>query len=130
MALSDWSRHRQRRAFAPASALRAQLNPAAKWQTIKTQHFYVHFTKATEPQARRAAVNAERAYSLLASELVSLLPRVVVTCGINRQSLACDRRVAVIELEPISSAQRVSWLRRGLDSGRIESCDTSSGATR
>ena len=57
-------------ALAPIARLSAQLNPAAKWQTIKTQHFYVHFTTATEPQARRAAVNAERAYALLASELV------------------------------------------------------------
>ena len=53
----------------PLPGLRAQLNPAAHWETIKTQHFFVHFTPATEAQARRAAANAERAYALLASEL-------------------------------------------------------------
>ena len=57
-------------ALVPLGALQAQLNPAAKWQTIRTPHFYVHFTTSTEAQARRAAVNAERAYAALASELV------------------------------------------------------------
>jgi predicted metalloprotease len=29
-----------------------------------------------------------------------------------------------------SSEQRVSWFRRGLESGRLDACDTFSGATR
>jgi WD40 repeat protein len=56
-------------AVLPFATARSQLNPAASWQTIKTPHFFVHFTAATEAQARRAAVNAERAYAALASEL-------------------------------------------------------------
>ncbi|HEY2375509.1 MAG TPA: hypothetical protein VGH98_05995 [Gemmatimonadaceae bacterium] len=52
-----------------ASLAHAQVSPNKKYYTIRTPHFYVHFTAATEPTARRVAVDAERAYSELASEL-------------------------------------------------------------
>jgi hypothetical protein len=48
----------------------AQVPPDDKWRTIETRHFRVHFTPPLEEQARRAAVNAERAYAGLSSELV------------------------------------------------------------
>jgi len=53
-----------------AQAARAQLVPNDDWRTIRTRHFRVHFTPPLEEQARRAAVNAERAYAQLSAELV------------------------------------------------------------
>ncbi|HLA14120.1 MAG TPA: hypothetical protein VJZ25_03775 [Gemmatimonadaceae bacterium] len=52
-----------------AAAGRAQLVPNDDWRTIRTAHFRVHFTPPLEEQARRAAVNAERAYAQLSVEL-------------------------------------------------------------
>ncbi len=54
--------------IAPAPA-RAQLVPNDRWLTMETDHFRVHFTRPLESEARRGAVNAERAYALLATEL-------------------------------------------------------------
>ena len=51
-------------------ALGAQVIPNARWQTMHTEHFHVHFTAELEEQARRAAANAEHAYERLAAELV------------------------------------------------------------
>lgn len=48
----------------------AQIDPSIRWETLHTQHFRVHFNPVLEDQARRAAVNAERAYAALARELV------------------------------------------------------------
>ncbi len=53
-----------------AAAGRAQLVPNDDWRTLRTTHFRVHFTPPLEEQARRAAVNAERAYAQLSAELV------------------------------------------------------------
>jgi len=53
-----------------ARAAQAQLVPNDDWRTLETSHFRVHFTPPLEEQARRAAVNAERAYTQLARELV------------------------------------------------------------
>ena len=47
----------------------AQVAPNKKYYTLHTPHFYIHFTAATEPTARRLAVDAERAYGQLAAEL-------------------------------------------------------------
>ena len=55
--------------LAPAMA-GAQVAPDAAWRTIHTPHFDVHFTPPLEATARRAAVNAERAWAELAAELV------------------------------------------------------------
>ena len=49
----------------------AQLVPNDDWRTLQTEHFRVHFTPPLEEQARRAAVNAERAYIQLSRELVA-----------------------------------------------------------
>jgi hypothetical protein len=49
---------------------RAQLVPNDAWRTIPTKHFRIHFTPPLEDLARRAAVNAERAYTELSGELV------------------------------------------------------------
>jgi hypothetical protein len=48
----------------------AQIPPNEEWRTIQTRHFRIHFTPPLEQEARRAAVNAERAYAGLSSELV------------------------------------------------------------
>ena len=56
--------------FWAARAAGAQLPPNEHWRTLRTQHFRVHFTASVEEQARRAAVNAERAYAELSTELV------------------------------------------------------------
>ena len=53
-----------------ARAADAQLAPNEDWRTLRTRHFRVHFTPAVEEEARRAAVNAERAYAELSTELV------------------------------------------------------------
>jgi len=52
---------------APAGA---QVVPNARWRTLRTPHFRVHFTPPLEEQARRAAASAEAAYAGLAAELV------------------------------------------------------------
>ncbi len=56
--------------FCAARATDAQLPPNEDWRTLRTAHFRVHFTPAVEEEARRAAVNAERAYVELSTELV------------------------------------------------------------
>ena len=56
--------------FCAARAAGAQLPSNEEWRTLHTQHFRVHFTPAVEEEARRAAVNAERAYAELSTELV------------------------------------------------------------
>ena len=56
--------------FCAARAAGAQLPPNEDWRTLRTRHFRVHFTPAVEEEARRAAVNAERAYAELSTELV------------------------------------------------------------
>ena len=56
--------------FCAARAAGAQLPPNEDWRTLHTRHFRVHFTPAVEEEARRAAVNAERAYTELSTELV------------------------------------------------------------
>ena len=53
-----------------ARATSAQLPPNEDWRTLHTRHFRVHFTPPLEEEARRAAVNAERAYTELSTELV------------------------------------------------------------
>jgi hypothetical protein len=53
-----------------ARAVGGQLPPNEDWRTLHTRHFRIHFTPALEEQARRAAVNAERAYTQLSAELV------------------------------------------------------------
>jgi WD40 repeat protein len=58
-------------AFATFSAqpASAQLSPGDRWYTIETPHFRIHFIKALEPEARRGAVNAERAFAELSTQL-------------------------------------------------------------
>ncbi len=53
-----------------ARATSAQLPPNEDWRTLHTPHFRIHFTPPLEEEARRAAVNAERAYAELSTELV------------------------------------------------------------
>ena len=52
-----------------ATTSAAQINPSHRWLSLKTEHFYVHFTRPVEPLARRIAADAERAYAQLSSEL-------------------------------------------------------------
>lgn len=53
-----------------AAVSHAQVSPDARWLTLRTQHFNIHFTADVEREARRAAVNAERAYTQLSAELI------------------------------------------------------------
>ena len=52
----------------PASTA-AQLPPGDRWLTIETPNFRVHFTRELDAEGRRAAVNAERAWAELSTEL-------------------------------------------------------------
>jgi hypothetical protein len=61
---------------AGARRLGAQVDPSVRWETLHTAHFRIHFNPQLEDQARRTAVNAERAYAALARELVP--PRGIV----------------------------------------------------
>jgi Tol biopolymer transport system component len=56
--------------LALGTPLRAQIPPDARWRTLDTEHFRVSFVADLEGVARRAAERAERAYALLAEELV------------------------------------------------------------
>jgi WD40-like Beta Propeller Repeat len=53
-----------------SSSVGAQADPSEHWRELRTAHFRIIFTPPLEDQARRAAVNAERAYAALARELV------------------------------------------------------------
>lgn len=55
-------------AVSPCS-LGAQVRPNSDWRTLHTEHFYVHFTPELETVARRAAADAEVAYSQLSAHL-------------------------------------------------------------
>ena len=52
-----------------ATPAAAQVDPSGSWRTLHTQHFRLHFRPALRPLAVVAANEAERAYSLLSSEL-------------------------------------------------------------
>lgn len=67
--------------FSAARAATAQLPPNEDWHTLRTQHFRIHFAPPLEKEARRAAVNAERAYTELATELVP--PRGIIDLVIS-----------------------------------------------
>ncbi|MGK2962418.1 MAG: hypothetical protein ACSLFK_09775 [Gemmatimonadaceae bacterium] len=47
----------------------AQLPPGERWLTIETPNFRVHFTRELEAEGRRGAINAERAWAELSTEL-------------------------------------------------------------
>ena len=47
----------------------AQLPPNDHWLTIETSHFYIHFPRGLETLGKRGAVDAERAFAELSSEL-------------------------------------------------------------
>jgi hypothetical protein len=51
------------------SEIQAQVAPNESYRTIKTEHFYVHFTPPLEEAARRAAVYAENAHRKLSEHL-------------------------------------------------------------
>ena len=54
--------------------------------------------------------------------------RAAAAIGDDRLQRESQGRVAPESFTHGSSQQRVSWLRRGMDSGRLESCDTFGGA--
>ncbi|HKC39758.1 MAG TPA: hypothetical protein VKC15_09485, partial [Gemmatimonadales bacterium] len=47
----------------------AQVDPSGNWRTIHTKHFRIHFRPSLRARATLAAAEAERAYTLLSSEL-------------------------------------------------------------
>ena len=46
-------------------------DPSGQWRTLHSPHFRVHFRPSDRLVAQRAAREAERAWSLLATELVA-----------------------------------------------------------
>lgn len=83
----------------------AQVPADESWWTIRTRHFDVHFTRALEPEARRAASVAERAYGNLASALVPPRGRIdiVVADGAdvsNGSATVFPRNHIVIQARP------------------------------
>ncbi len=55
--------------FGLAHLASAQVNPSRPWRTIRTEHFYVHFTPELVQVAQRAAATAESAYVRLRTHL-------------------------------------------------------------
>jgi hypothetical protein len=53
----------------PFTNLGAQLPPNDHWLTIETSHFYIHFPRGLEAIGKRGAVDAERAFAELSTEL-------------------------------------------------------------
>ncbi|HEX6574221.1 MAG TPA: hypothetical protein VF042_04555 [Gemmatimonadaceae bacterium] len=52
-----------------ATIAHAQLDPSDHWRTIETTHFHIHFPRGLDSLGLRAAVNAERAFAELSTEL-------------------------------------------------------------
>ncbi len=50
-------------------AAHAQPDPSDRWRTIDTKHFHIHFARGLDSLGRRAAVDAERAFAELSTEL-------------------------------------------------------------
>ena len=68
----------------PARPADAQgVDPRGDWRTLTTAHFRVHFRADQEVQGRRAAADAERAWSSLAAELTSPRSRVDLVVADN-----------------------------------------------
>jgi hypothetical protein len=61
----------------------AQVSPDAHWLTLRTKHFNIRFTPDLEHEARRAAINAERAFGQLSAELVPPKGRVELVISDN-----------------------------------------------
>src|SRR5882762_9198392 len=55
--------------FALARSVTAQVDPSGAWRTLHTQHFRIHFRPTYREKALEAAREAERAYTLLSTEL-------------------------------------------------------------
>ena len=69
---------------APARPADAQgVDPRGNWRTLTTAHFRVHFRAGEEVQGRRAAADAERAWSSLAAELTPPRGRVDLVVADN-----------------------------------------------
>ncbi|MDQ3950019.1 MAG: hypothetical protein M3282_06715, partial [Gemmatimonadota bacterium] len=67
----------------PLPASRGQVPPNATWRTLRTTHFSIHFTPELEEIARRTAVNAERAYAQLSTELTPPRGRIDIVVSDN-----------------------------------------------
>ena len=50
-------------------SVHAQVRPDKDWRTIRTEHFYIHFSPELEDVARRIAAQAETAYAQLSAHL-------------------------------------------------------------
>ena len=55
--------------LALARSVAAQVDPSGAWRTLHTQHFRIHFRPTYREKALEAAREAERAYTLLSTEL-------------------------------------------------------------
>lgn len=97
-------------------SLHAQVPANEQWKTISTQHFRVHFTIPLEQQARHAASVAERAYSNLATELVT--PRGPIDIVLSDGTDASNGSATVIPRPSI-----VIYARPPVDEPSLESYD-------
>lgn len=66
-----------------AATVNAQVSPDVQWFTLRTTHFNIHFTRDLEHEARRAAINAERAFGQLSAELVAPKSRIELVISDN-----------------------------------------------
>ncbi len=102
-------------AFVPYVSAQGQIPANEKWYTIRTANFRIHFTRPLEAEARRAAVDAEQAYSNLARELVK--PRgtidLVLTDAIDASngsaSIFPSNRVVIQVRPPIDQTSLQSY---------------------
>ncbi len=102
--------------LAVPAAARAQVPSNEQWSTITTDHFRVHFTAPLERQARHAASIAERAYSNLASELVT--PRGVIDIVLSDATDASNGSATVVPRPQI-----IIYARPPVDDPSLESYD-------
>lgn len=101
-----------------ASVMRAgaQVPANEQWRTLRTRHFYVHFTRPLEAEARHAAAVAERAYANLAAELVR--PRGMIDLVISDATDVSNGSATVFPRNQI-----VIYARPPVDQPSLESYD-------
>ena len=103
-------------AVAAASAT-AQVDPSGSWRTLHTSHFRIHFRPEYRGMATVAANEAERAWSLLAGELVP--PR-----GVVDLTLGDDADIANGYATPVPSNRLTVLMRPPSDEPSLQHYDS------
>ncbi len=99
-----------------ARSAHAQIPSNETWRTLRTEHFRLHFTPHLEREARHAAAIAERAYSNLASELVT--PRGVIDIVLSDATDASNGSATVVPRPLV-----IMFARPPVDEPSLESYD-------